>query len=89
MKNEHSDLFNIIKLLKQAIFGFIVLEVLTIGGFLIYINNGYNVEDRYSSIDAKGVYNLVDSNGNVLATDLTVDDISRILGSLDGKDKSN
>lgn len=89
MKNEHSDLFNIIKLLKQAIFGFIVLEVLTIGGFLIYINNGYNVEDRYSSIDAKGVYNLVDSDGNVLATDLTVDDISRILGSLDGKDKSN
>ena len=89
MKNEHSDLFNIIKLLKQAIFGFIVLEVLTIGGFLIYINNWYNVEDRYSSIDAKGVYNLVDSNGNVLATDLTVDDISRILGSLDGKDKSN
>lgn len=89
MKNEHSDLFNIIKLLKQAIFGFIVLEVLTIGGFLIYINNGYNDEDRYSSIDAKGVYNLVDSDGNVLATDLTVDDISKILGSLDGKDKSN
>ena len=89
MKNEHSDLFNIIKLLKQVIFGFIVLEVLTIGGFLIYINNGYNAEDRYSSIDAKGVYNLVDSDGNVLATDLTVDDISRILGSLDGKDKSN
>lgn len=89
MKNEHSDLFNIIKLLKQVIFGFIVLEVLTIGGFLIYINNEYNDEDRYSSIDAKGVYNLVDSDGNVLATDLTVDDISRILGSLDGKDKSN
>lgn len=56
MKSEHSDLFNIIKLLKSVIFGFIILIIVIIGGFIYYINQ--LDESSYSTIEANGVYNM-------------------------------
>lgn len=85
MKREHSDLFNIIKLLKSVIFGFIILIIVIIDGFIYYINQ--LDESSYSTIEANGVYNLVDSSGNVIATDLTSDDIQKLMEILNnGKD---
>ena len=57
-----------------------------VGGFLIYLYQ----YDFTSTVEQTGVYTLMDSQGNVLSTDLTPDDIIKIEEILDnGKDKSN
>lgn len=46
--------------------------------------------DYKSTIDTSGVYNLVDSQGNVLTSDISPDDVIRILEALnDGKNESD
>lgn len=46
--------------------------------------------DYESTVDTNGVYNLVDSQGNVLTSDISPDDVIRILEALnDGKSKGN
>lgn len=46
--------------------------------------------DYVSSVDTSGVYNLVDSQGNVLTSDISPDDVIRILETLnDGKSESS
>ena len=70
-------------LLKRVIFAFVILVIVIVGGFLVYIGNLNSGE--YSSIDATGVYNLVDSEGNVIATDLTAEDIEAIVEMLNGE----
>lgn len=46
--------------------------------------------DYESTIDTSGVYNLVDSQGNVLTSDISPDDVIRILETLnDGKCESD
>lgn len=49
-----------------------------IAGFLFYLNQ----YDFSSVTTATGVYALVDSNGNVVAHDLTFDEIYKIVGEL-------
>lgn len=75
--NEQSLAYSLIVLMKKIIFGFIVLVIAIVGGFLFYINRLDS--GVHSNIDATGVYNLVDSEGNVIATDLTQEDIERIV----------
>lgn len=74
---EQSLAFNIIKLLKSVIIGFIFTIIVIVFGFLYYINS--LDEGTYTNVDATGVYNLVDSEGNVIATDLTEEDIEKIV----------
>ena len=74
-KQEHSDYFGLLKLLKNVIFGFMILIIIIIIGFLLYINNKNS--SSYTDIDSNGVYNLIDSEGNVIATDLTPEDIEK------------
>lgn len=46
--------------------------------------------DYESSIETSGVYNLVDSQGNVISSDISPDDVVRILDVLDnGKSSSD
>lgn len=46
--------------------------------------------DYESSVETSGVYNLLDSQGNVLTSDISPDDVIRILDVLnDGKSSSN
>lgn len=46
--------------------------------------------DYQSTIDTSGVYNLVDSQGNVLTSDISPDDVIRILETLNnGKNEGN
>lgn len=83
MKNEDKSMaYMLVSLLKRVIICFIVLIVFIVGGFLYYIKVSNN---KATSVDAVGVYNLVDSEGNVIATDLTAEDIEMIRALLNGK----
>lgn len=85
---KQSIAYSLITLLKRVIIGFIILVILIVAGFLFYIGQMKN--SNYKNVDATGVYNLVDSEGNVIATDLTKEDIEKIVELLnDGKDKGN
>lgn len=75
--NQKSIAYSLVSLLKKIVFGFIILIISIIGCFLYYINQ-YD-SGSYQSVDATGVYNLVDSDGNVIATDLTAKDIQKMM----------
>lgn len=53
----------------------VAVEVLTIGGFIWYLNQ-YDFE---SSIEQNGVYTLIDSQGNVISSDITPEQVERIM----------
>lgn len=85
---KQSVAYSLITLLKRVIIGFIILVILIVAGFLFYVGQMKN--SSYENVDATGVYNLVDSEGNVIATDLTKEDIKKIVELLnDGEDKGN
>lgn len=57
-----------------------------VAGFLIYLYQ----YDFTATVEQTGVYTLMDSQGNVLSTDLTPEDIIKIEEILEnGKDKGN
>lgn len=86
---EKSDLWNIISLLKKVIlYNTIatVVIILAFVGYLIYSSNS----DVISTVDAIGVYNLVNSeNGEVIATDLTPEDIELLMEMLNNGENKN
>lgn len=87
---EKSDLWNIVALLKKVIlYNTIatVVIILSFVGYLIYTSNS----EVISTIDTVGVYNLVNSeNGEVIATDLTPEDIEKLMEMLNnGENTSN
>lgn len=84
MKEPKSDLWNIVSLLKRIIFCSFTTIVVIVALFVIYLMKNSN--DMVSDIDTTGVYNLVNSeNGEIVATDLTPEDINKILEILNGK----
>lgn len=84
MKEPKSDLWNIISLLKRIIFCSFTTIVMIVALFVIYLMKNSN--DMVSDIDTTGVYNLVNSeNGEIVATDLTPEDINKILEILNGE----
>lgn len=80
---DKSDLWNIISLLKKVIFASFITIILIVAGFILYLLKQPN--DTISTVDATGVYNLVDSEGNVIATDLTPEDINKLMEIINGK----
>lgn len=73
---KNSDLWNIISLLKKVIFGCFTTIIIIIIAFVTYLIVG----NTTTTIDTTGVYNLVNSeNGEVIATDLTEEDIIKIM----------
>ena len=74
---------------KHTILGLIIgwaVSVIAAAGIFTYLWLQY---DYVSDIDAKGVYVLTDSSGNVVASDLTPDDVIRIMEQLtDGEGTS-
>lgn len=88
MREGKSDLWNIIDLLKRVIFGAFAVIITIVASFLIYLMK--KEDSAITTIDTTGVYNLVNSeNGEVIATDLTQEDISKIMELLDGKNKDD
>lgn len=63
------------------------VSVILITVAFVWLWNQYDYE---SSTELSGVYNLVDSQGNVVSADLEADDVLRILEELnDGKDQKD
>lgn len=84
MKEAKSDLWNIIALLKRVIYCSFITIIIVVFLFVLYLFK--NVNSTISDIDATGVYNLVNSeNGEIIATDLTPEDINKILETINGK----
>lgn len=84
MKEAKSDLWNIISLLKRVIYCSFVTIVIIIALFVFYLFK--NANNTISDIDTTGVYNLVNSeNGEIIATDLTPEDINKILEIINGE----
>lgn len=66
----------------RAFLVMVAVEILTIGGFIWYLNQ-YDFE---STIEQSGVYTLIDSSGNVISSDITPEQINEILEIInDGK----
>lgn len=64
----------------------IAVVVAVIAGFLLYMNQ----YDFTSSIEQNGVYTLVDSEGNVISSDISPEQIKEILEIINnGKDKDD
>ena len=79
-----SDLWNIIALLKKVIIGAFIVIILIVAGFLLYLS--LNQKENYQTVSTNGVYNLVNSeSGEIIATDLTPEQIEKIMELLDGK----
>lgn len=84
MKEGKSDLWNIISLLKKVIFGAFIVIVTIVAMFMIYLMK--KDDSVMTTVDTTGVYNLVNSeNGEIIATDLTMEDINKLMEILDGK----
>lgn len=84
MKEAKSDLWNIIALLKRVIYCSFITIIIVVFLFVLYLFKSAN--STISDIDATGVYNLVNSeNGEIIATDLTPEDINKILETINGK----
>ena len=77
LENERKDhqLSNLQKTLTKVIIGAMCTILLIIGGFIWYLNQ----YDFVSSSVATGVYAVIDSDGNVIANDLTAEDIQHCL----------
>lgn len=70
---------------KWIIIGFL-LSMVAIVGLFVFLWLQY---DYVTDIDASGVYVLTDSQGNVIASDLTPEDVIQIMeGLTDGEDTS-
>ena len=84
MDNNSSDLWNIISLLKKVILGSFITIILIVVGFLTYLK--CTQKDTQDVITTKGVYNLVNSeNGEVIATDLTQEDLVKLMELINGE----
>lgn len=70
----------------RAFLVMVAVEVLTIGGFIWYLNQ----YDFISTTEQTGIYTLIDSQGNVISSDITAEQIKEIMEIIDdGKDESD
>ena len=62
----------------RIISGFLVVILLIVGGFLLYLNQYDFTSTEEYTYEANGVYALIDSEGNVIAQDLSPEVIQQI-----------
>lgn len=73
------------KRLIKIVSGLLILVGLIVGGFLLYLYQ----YDFSGTIEQSGVYTLVDSNGNVISSDITPEQMEDILKIINGENESN
>lgn len=74
--NTSSDLWGLVSLLKHVVIASLVTILIIVGLFIVYLVK----QKGHTSVDTVGVYNLVNSeNGEIIATDLTPEDINKIM----------
>ena len=70
--------------LWRVIFAVIIAWALTIAGFLFLIYSWeYEQSETTTEKTAEGINALVDSDGNIISTDFTAEDVLRILGAIE------
>ena len=87
LESERKDrqLSNLHKILTGTIIGALCAILMVIGGFIWYLNQ-YDFEGTTTTTtSATGVYAVVDSEGNVIANDLTPEEIQSIMKVLRGQ----
>lgn len=79
LENERKDhqVGNLHKILTGVVVSAICAILLVVGGFIWYLNQ-YDFESTSTQV-ASGVYAVVDSDGNVIANDLTPEDVQHCL----------
>lgn len=65
--------------MTRIIFGFLVVIFAIVASFLLYLNQYDFSSTTTTTMTSEGVYALVDSEGNIIASDLTPEDIERIV----------
>lgn len=75
LKEENERKSRIIHALVKVVCGCIVAVLLTVGGFLWYLNQYDFSSEETTTINqnSTGVYSLIDSEGNVIAKDFIED----------------
>lgn len=64
----------------------VLVEVLTIGGFIVYLMQ----YDFVSTTEQTGIYTLIDSSGNVISADISPEQAKEIMEIMsNGEDKGN
>lgn len=92
VKEEKSLVMELLKEMKnqslrwfRAFIAMAIIEVVTIVIFIWYLNQ----YDFSSSVEQTGVYTFSDSEGNVISSDITPEQMKEILEVINGKDKSD
>lgn len=79
LKEENERKSRIIHALVKVVCGCIVAVMLTVGGFLWYLNQYDFSSEETTNYTSTGVYSLIDSEGNVIANDLTPEEIEQLM----------
>lgn len=79
LKEENERKSRIIHALVKVVCGCIVAVLLTVGGFLWYLNQYDFSSEETTTYTPTGVYSLIDSEGNVIASDLTPEEIEQLM----------
>lgn len=84
LKSENIRRNNLIKALQKTVIftiicAFVIVSAV-VSGFLLYLNQ----YDFTSTTTATGVYAIIDSEGNVIAQDLTDEEITEIMEVVNG-----
>lgn len=79
LKTENERKSRIIHALVKVVCGCIVAVMLTVGGFLWYLNQHDFSSEETTTYTSTGVYSLIDSEGNVIASDLTPEEIEQLM----------
>lgn len=83
LKAENDRKSRTIHALMKIIYSCLITILLIIGGFLWYLNQYDFVSESTitttTTNDSTGIYSLIDSEGNVIASDLTDDEINQLM----------
>lgn len=79
LKAENERKSRIIHALVKVVCGCIVAVMLTVGGFLWCLNQYDFSSEETTTYTSTGVYSLIDSEGNVIASDLTPEEIEQLM----------
>ena len=92
-ENERKDhqINRLNKTLTITLIAAMLAVLLVVAGFLCYLNQYDFTSTTTETITAEGVYTIVDSNGNVIGSDFTAEEIQSFLEGVttDGENNEN
>lgn len=89
LKSENTRKSKLIKSLIILISVCLISIIIVVGFFIWYLNQYDFTSTETVTTTATGVYALVDNEGNIIARDLSMEDIESIMEVLNGEGESN